>query len=677
MGVRSGAAQLTVFATLLAVAAVSLRRPVWAAEQPLPAGARPLPVVSPDEPRRRRPVALAALHNGHIVTANSRSGTLSLVDPTSRAVLAEFHVGGTPADLLRITENTLAVADEQGWLRAIRILDRNRAIELWQLAVGRGAVTVERIRGGRLLSVSCLWDRCVCIVDVDEDARPTPAVVQRIALPFEPREQLGLPKHDALLVADAFADHIAVIDTRDWSVRAVHRFPAHNIRGLATDSRQQRLFVSAQILNEIAPPRPSDIIWGVMITNGIRSLRLKDILDPQGEPTTDSRFIPLGDGARGAGDPDALIVDSTGRLAVVVAGIGEFALLDHGGYKLQRVPVGRRPVDLVALNESRFAVANELSESISLIDLNPPPQRPNDRPEGGTSPATADTTARDSDAGTSPNTAATSDRSADYAARPSRSAYYGDNAGPYVADSTYSVSPYGEPDTEVLVIPIPLGATPPLTAADRGEMTFFDARLSRGNWFSCHSCHTDGHSNGHLADTFGDGGEGAPKRILSLRGVSQTPPWSWNGSKPTLVEQVRASAARTMQGGGLTPQGASDVAAFLATLKPLPPFRPARDEHDRRTISEGRRLFESLGCVECHRGETHTSMGVYDVGLRDERGNTRFNPPSLRGVGYRRGWFHDKRARTLRAVFEEFEHQLPRRLTESEIGALLRYLESL
>ncbi len=669
---------LAVAVVLLATLAASPHHGRAAAgEQARPSEPRPLPLVSPDEPRRRRPVALARLGNGLIVTANSRSGTLSLIDPRRQTVLAEFHVGGTPADLVAIGDDTVAVADQMGLLRAVQIADRNRAVERWRLPVGRGPISVEQIAERRVLSVSCLWDRRVCIVDVDEDARPTPAVVQRIALPFEPREQLWLPKHDALLVADAFADHIAVIDTRDWSVRAVHRFPAHNIRGLATDPDQQRLFVSAQILNEIAPPRPSDIIWGVMITNGIRSLRLKDILDPQGEPTTDSRFLPLGDGARGAGDPDALVVDAQGRLAVVIAGIGEFALLDHGGYKLQRVPVGRRPVDLVALNGSRFAVANELSESISLIDLNPPPQRPNDRPEGRNSPATADTTARDSDAGTSPNTAATSDRSADYAARPSRSAYYGDNAGPYVADSTYSVSPYGEADTEVLVIPIPLGATPPLTAADRGEMTFFDAQLSRGNWFSCHSCHTDGHSNGHLADTFGDGGEGAPKRVLSLRGVAQTPPWSWNGSKTTLVEQIHTSAARTMQGGGLTARGAADVAAFLATLNPLPPYRPAHDEHDRRTIRKGRQLFESLGCVECHRGETHTSAEVYDVGLRDERGNTRFNPPSLRGVGYRRGWFHDKRARTLRAVLEEFEHQLPRRLTENEIGVLLRYLESL
>src|SRR2546429_167098 len=81
---------------------------------------------------------------------------------------------------------------------------------------------------------------------------------------------------------------------------------------------------------------------------------------------------------------------------------------------------------------------------------------------------------------------------------------------------------------------IPLGPQPELSLAERGELLFYDARLSHDGWFSCHSCHTDGHSNGLLNDNLGDGSFGAPKRVLSLLGVRDTGPWAWNGTMPDL-----------------------------------------------------------------------------------------------------------------------------------------------
>src|SRR5262249_1012989 len=52
---------------------------------------------------------------------------------------------------------------------------------------------------------------------------------------------------------------------------------------------------------------------------------------------------------------------------------------------------------------------------------------------------------------------------------------------------------------------ISLGPQPQLTAVERGERLFYDARLSHEHWMSCHSCHTDGHSSGSISDTLGDG----------------------------------------------------------------------------------------------------------------------------------------------------------------------------
>jgi Di-haem cytochrome c peroxidase len=100
-----------------------------------------------------------------------------------------------------------------------------------------------------------------------------------------------------------------------------------------------------------------------------------------------------------------------------------------------------------------------------------------------------------------------------------------------------------------VVAEVRLGPPPgDLRPEERGEMLFYDARLSHDAWFSCHSCHPDGHSNGRLNDNFTDGSFGTPKRVLSLLGVKDTGPWAWNGGMPDLETQVRNSVKSTMQG---------------------------------------------------------------------------------------------------------------------------------
>src|SRR5262245_47400678 len=95
---------------------------------------------------------------------------------------------------------------------------------------------------------------------------------------------------------------------------------------------------------------------------------------------------------------------------------------------------------------------------------------------------------------------------------------------------------------------IPLGPRPEPDLIDRGERLFYDAKLSHDGWLSCHSCHTDGHTNGRLSDTLGDGSYGAPKRIPSLLGVATTGPWSWTRKILRLEKQVRKSIATTLNG---------------------------------------------------------------------------------------------------------------------------------
>src|SRR5207245_9967750 len=116
---------------------------------------------------------------------------------------------------------------------------------------------------------------------------------------------------------------------------------------------------------------------------------------------------------------------------------------------------------------------------------------------------------------------------------------------------------------------------------ERGEQRFSDARLSHDGWFSCHSCHTDGHSNGLLADTLADGSYGTPKRVLSLLGVKDTGPWAWNGSMKDLPTQIRQSVESTLQGAKLSPEQEGDLLAYLQMLAPAPPLGRSQERSDR------------------------------------------------------------------------------------------------
>ncbi len=190
---------------------------------------------------------------------------------------------------------------------------------------------------------------------------------------------------------------------------------------------------------------------------------------------------------------------------------------------------------------------------------------------------------------------------------------------------------------------------------------------------SCHSCHPDGHTNNQLVDNLSDGAYGGPKRTLTLLGAHDTGPWGWNGGMPDLERQVRISITSTMQGRDPTDEQVSALAAYVNSLTPPPPIQSP----DRDAAAAGQTLFDELGCQACHPPPTYASSGVFDVGISDEHGRREFNPPSLRGVGQRDGFFHDNRAATLDSVFNQHKHQLKHELTKEQVEALAAFLRSL
>jgi YVTN family beta-propeller protein len=232
---------------------------------------------------------------------------------------------------------------------------------------------------------------------------------------------------------------------------------------------------------------------------------------------------------------------------------------------------------------------------------------------------------------------------------------------------------------------VALGPQPELSLAQRGEQLFYDARLSLDGWFSCHSCHTDGHTNGHRNDNLGDNSFGAPKRVLSLLGVADTPPWAWTGYVHDLRVQAEKSITSTLRGPRPPHEVVAALAAYMETLPPPPSVDslrmstadPAVRAAWQQAVQRGRAVFQQQGCGTCHEPPTYTSRDNYDVDLADELGTRHFNPPSLRGISQREAFFHDNRASTLEEVFTRYKHQLSSELSPDQLRDLVTFLRSL
>jgi DNA-binding beta-propeller fold protein YncE len=218
----------------------------------------------------------------------------------------------------------------------------------------------------------------------------------------------------------------------------------------------------------------------------------------------------------------------------------------------------------------------------------------------------------------------------------------------------------------------------------RGEELFYDARLSLDGWFSCHSCHSDGHTNGLLNDNQGDESFNTPKKILTLLGSGDTEPWAWSGGQIDLRNQIQKSIEFTMAGPAAHGPRINDreveaLTSFISSLEPAPGITAARDELELKSaaIERGRQVFRKHKCDGCHAPPRYSSSLSFDVGLRDEAGHHYFNPPSLLGVSQRAPYFHTGQAATLREVLLDNNHDGAASLEFDQIDDLIEFLKSL
>jgi cytochrome c peroxidase len=231
---------------------------------------------------------------------------------------------------------------------------------------------------------------------------------------------------------------------------------------------------------------------------------------------------------------------------------------------------------------------------------------------------------------------------------------------------------------------ISLGGPSEPDLARVGEAIFYDADRSMHSWFSCHTCHTDGHTAGQVFDTRNDKTYGTPKLTPSLRGVAETGPWTWHGWQTNLHDAMKRSLSESMATKQrVTDEDAEALVAYLKTIgHPVNQRSLTADAELSHKLEVGRSLFSGkAGCMNCHNGSQFTSDSTFDGKVEDRKDrDPLYNPPTLKGIASRRRFLHTGKARSLDAVLTKYhrpEDLVGESLTDEERDALIEYLKSL
>ena len=465
------------------------------------------------------------------------------------------------------------------------------------------------------------------VVRVDLNAHK---ITGRLAVGREPRSLALTPDGSRLVVANSRSKSLTVVDLARFEVAATLPVQEDNLRQLAVSPDGRYAYVAAMYNRGMATTLNNiDLGWVL----GQRIVRVP--LDGS-EPSEGVSLDPLGDAA---GDAHGLALGRGGSLlAVACGGTHEVMLFDQSGKPLPWKGGAGRDVMAADLlkDKARF-------------------------------------------------------RRVELGGRPTELAFAPDGATLYVTNYLSNAIEVVDTDSATRVGSIDLGGPAEPSLARRGEALFHDADRSANHWYSCNTCHPDGHTAGLDFDTMNDGWQDrssshlrSRKKAPTLRRVALTGPWTWHGWQDGLDDAITESFTKSMQGKRPTPGEVEAVAAYLNGLDFPPNPHRAADGASSDAAKRGEALFKSskTGCATCHGGPEFTDGKLHDVGLL-ERGDVykAHNPPSLRGVYDKDPYLHDGRAATLRDVLtgvhgpESLIGGEP--LAPGELDDLIAYLKSL
>ena len=572
----------------------------------------------------RQPTCMVPTADGSLLVATKLTGEILRVDPVSGDIARVFGPSSRQFECLIALDDGLWAAGDNATecVLGLRFEDSGdgHAAELEEVfSLNAPGSIADLLWDGeeKHLLASSIWARKIYTWEIPGafECSSDIALQSKIDLNWSPGVLTLAADRNEVFVAGAFGGHLGMIDRQELVLRRQAELFDHNIKSMHYDEESGRLTYAHQLLNEFIPAVRGEITWGGMLTNSLRTISETALDDDSLDIYHHNKFMPVGFTGQGGGQPTDFLTTSDERLVVTLGGSSKLAIQTGKPFEFDYYATGLYPV------------ACTLSDDETQVYvLN----------------------------------------------------QFGDSLT--VVDRTVGKSRQ-----------IELGAVRSPTMEERGEQLFHDSRLSHDGWMSCESCHSRGHANGKLNDNLTDGHQGTPKRVLSLLGQAETAPYGWNGTQSTLEDQVRHSIKSTMASDhSVQEEHVLAIASYVRSLPAPPPRhlavlapdqRAAKRATERYSASglEGREVFERLRCNGCHQSENLTHERSFDVGLVDEVGTRRFNPPSLRGVGQRETvLLHNGQAKRLEDVFAIGRHKLTELdVSESELSNLLQYLREL
>jgi YVTN family beta-propeller protein len=452
----------------------------------------------------------------------------------------------------------------------------------------------------------------------------------RLSVGREPRGMALAPDESRLLVSNARSQNVSIIDPRKWTVVQTIPIDGDNLRQVAISADSKMGYI-ANMRNRRFPTTKNNIDLGWVLGQRLTRVPL-DGSDSYETLSLDTQGKAASDAHGVAVSPDLKLV------AVSCGGTHEVMI-----FRTDRKRLPWRP------NSSRDLIAPELLKQDG---------RHRRVLVGG---------------------------------RPTDLAFGSDGKTLYVANYLADAVQVVDAEAAKLVKTIPLGGPKTLSLVRRGEILFHEADRSHNQWYSCNTCHSDGHTNGLDFDTLNDGRQDlstahlrSRKKVPTLRRVTKTKPWTWHGWQTSLEDSLVESFTKSMQGPKPKPDDVKALVAYLDTLDyPKNPFREP-DGSLTPAARRGQDVFRSAkaACNTCHGGPELTDGKIHEVGLEERDDAYRgYNPPTLRGVYDKDPYLHDGRAKTLRDALSG-PHSADNvtalgELTEHELDDLIAYLKSL
>jgi YVTN family beta-propeller protein len=241
-----------------------------------------------------------------------------------------------------------------------------------------------------------------------------------------------------------------------------------------------------------------------------------------------------------------------------------------------------------------------------------------------------------------------------------------------------------------------LGGPRELTALRRGERAFNTAKYCFQGQFACATCHPNSHLDG-LAwnlETPQLGRDRVANR--TLRGIKDTAPYKWNGKNPDLATQCGPRIAKYLfRSEGFNTHELEDLITYINQI-PLPPNRHlAPDGQLTEAQERGKVIFYRTQkndgspipvynqCATCHPADSHyTSRTSFDVGSASKYDTiSSFDTPQLERVYEDGPYLHNGEALTLEEIWTIFNnndtHGVTSDMAKEQLNDLIEFLKTL